>query len=135
MDRFGTWRRDTSVKIEDGQDVTVELLAGAGMVERAAGRAGGPERKALRAFAVDLRAGGPVGEKAALSIELAELMDRHPDRRFSTAYGRELEVVVDRERARFGAWYELFPRSTSPDPTRPGTLRDTMARLPYVAEM
>jgi starch synthase (maltosyl-transferring) len=135
IDRFGSWRRDTTVKIEAGQDVTVELLAGAEMVERAVERAVGPDRKALRSFAADLRTGGPVGEKAALSVELAERMEQHPDRRFFTSYGRELEVVVDRERARFGAWYELFPRSTSPDPARPGTLRDTIAWLPYVAEM
>ncbi len=135
IDRFGGWRRDTTVKIEAGLDVTVELLAGAEMVERAGGRAVGADRRALREFAADLRAGGPVGEKAALSVELAERMEQHPDRRFSTSYGKELEVVVDRERARFGAWYELFPRSTSPEPARPGTLRDTIARLPYVAEM
>src|SRR6266702_3022620 len=128
IDRFGGWRRDTTVKIEAGLDVTVELLAGAEMVERAGGRAVGADRRALREFAADLRAGGPVGEKA-------ERMEQHPDRRFSPSYGQELEVVVDRERARFGAWYELFPRSTSPEPARPGTLRDTIARLPYVAEM
>jgi starch synthase (maltosyl-transferring) len=135
IERFGGWRRDTAVKIEAGQDVTVELLAGAEMVERAAGRATGTDRRVLREFAGDLRSGGPVGEKAALSVELAERMEQHPDRRFSTSYGKELEVVVDRERARFGAWYEAFPRSTSPDPTRPGTLRDTVGWLPYIAGM
>jgi starch synthase (maltosyl-transferring) len=135
IERFGGWRRDTAVKIEAGQDVTVELLAGAEMVERAAGRATGTDRRVLREFAGDLRSGGPVGEKAALSVELAERMEQYPDRRFSTSYGKELEVVVDRERARFGAWYEAFPRSTSPDPTRPGTLRDTVGWLPYIAGM
>jgi len=43
--------------------------------------------------------------------------------------------LVDRERARFGAWYELFPRSTSPVPGRHGTFKDLEARLPYVAAM
>ena len=43
--------------------------------------------------------------------------------------------MVDREKAGFSAWYELFPRSCSPDPSRPGTLRDCEARLPYVAAM
>jgi len=135
IDRFGSWRRDTTVKIEDGQDVTVELLAGADMVDKAAGRAVGLDRRLLRSFCLDLRTGGPVGEKAALSVELAELMVRYPDRRFATSYGKELEVVVDRERARFSSWYEVFPRSTSPDPTRPGTLRDVIGWLPYVAGM
>jgi starch synthase (maltosyl-transferring) len=47
----------------------------------------------------------------------------------------ELPLVVDVERARFSAWYELFPRSTSPDPARAGTLADVVDRLGYVAEL
>ena len=42
---------------------------------------------------------------------------------------------VDRPLARCSAWYELFPRSTSPDPKRAGTLADVETRLPYIAEM
>jgi starch synthase (maltosyl-transferring) len=38
-------------------------------------------------------------------------------------------------RARFSAWYELFPRSASPDAQRHGTFRDCLARLPYVSSM
>jgi starch synthase (maltosyl-transferring) len=44
-------------------------------------------------------------------------------------------VSVDRERARFGAWYELFPRSMASEPGRHGTFADVEARLPYVARM
>ena len=44
-------------------------------------------------------------------------------------------IVVERERARFGAWYEMFPRSTSPEPGQHGTFKTTEARLPYVAGM
>ena len=43
-------------------------------------------------------------------------------------YERTLEVVVEPERARFSAWYELFPRSL-------GTLQDVVRHLPYVEEM
>ncbi len=53
----------------------------------------------------------------------------------ATTYEQEFGVQVDRERARFGAWYELFPRSTSPVPGRHGTFKDLEARLPYVAAM
>ncbi len=44
-------------------------------------------------------------------------------------------VWVDRPHARFSTWYELFARSASPDVSRPGTLRDVIDRLPYVAGM
>ena len=47
----------------------------------------------------------------------------------------ELPLVVDRPRARYSTWYELFPRSTSPEAGRHGTLKDCIARLPYVAEL
>ncbi len=60
---------------------------------------------------------------------------RYPDPTLETWYERELEVVVDRERARFPAWYELFPRSWSAIPGKHGTLRDVANRMDYVAEM
>jgi starch synthase (maltosyl-transferring) len=44
-------------------------------------------------------------------------------------------VTVDREKARFSAWYEMFPRSTSPRPEPHGTLQDCTKRLDYVAGM
>jgi starch synthase (maltosyl-transferring) len=43
--------------------------------------------------------------------------------------------VADRERARFGAWYEMFPRSCAQEPGRHGTFRDCERRLDYVASM
>ncbi|HZN23155.1 MAG TPA: alpha-amylase family glycosyl hydrolase, partial [Burkholderiales bacterium] len=74
-------------------------------------------------------------KRIALDEELAAVAKHYPDRRFATVYDRELRIFVDRERARFSSWYELFPRSTSPEPGRHGTFRDCEARLPYVAEL
>src|SRR5438045_96327 len=71
----------------------------------------------------------------ALDAGLLALMDRHPDRSRPGRAPRELRVTVERERARCGAWYEMFPRSCAPEPGRHGTFRDAEARLPYVAEM
>src|SRR5690606_20555797 len=39
------------------------------------------------------------------------------------------------ERARFSSWYELFPRSTTGDENRHGTLRDVISWLPRIADM
>src|SRR5439155_14519564 len=60
---------------------------------------------------------------------------RNADRRRATSYGRELVVVVDREKARFSAWYEMFPRSCSDQPGQHGTLLECINRLDYVAQM
>jgi starch synthase (maltosyl-transferring) len=69
----------------------------------------------------------------------SELLEGAPlaedDRRRSTTYDRILRVIVDPVRARFGAWYEMFPRSCTQDPTRSGTFRDAEARLPDIAAM
>ena len=135
VDRWATWTRDLAKKADAGQDVSVDLQGGAGMVGRAAGRAGGDDRRALRRAAAEIRRGGAAGVRAALADELAEAMARYPDRRHAVRYAAELPVVVDRERARFSAWYELFPRSTSDQPGRHGTFQDVEKRLAYVADL
>ena len=73
--------------------------------------------------------------KTAMDSALNDVMRRYPDRRYASVFERELVIVVDPVRARFSAWYELFPRSTSQDPGQNGTLADCEARLSYVAEM
>jgi starch synthase (maltosyl-transferring) len=152
IDRFGTWRGALAKKAEAGQDVRVELMAGVDLVTKAQARAHGPERRRLRAFARTIREGsdpemvkGLLGKarletrdaalRAALDPELAELMERHPDRRFAVTSEPELPVLVDRERARFSTWYELFPRSASAEPGRHGTFSDVEGRLPYVKRL
>jgi starch synthase (maltosyl-transferring) len=56
-------------------------------------------------------------------------------RSLGTRYPRALRVIVERERARFGAWYEMFPRSAGTDPSRSATFKEAEARLPYIAAM
>jgi starch synthase (maltosyl-transferring) len=68
-----------------------------------------------------------------------ELLEGAPpvehDRRGSTTYDRVLRVTVDPVRARFGAWYEMFPRSCTSDPARSGTFREAESRLPDIAAL
>ncbi len=89
----------------------------------------------MAAWAERLRQASPGGPWKLEELDaLAVQMDRWPDLQFATRYDCELKVVVDRERAQFSAWYEMFPRSTTGD-GRHGTFADCIARLPYVAEM
>jgi starch synthase (maltosyl-transferring) len=135
VDHFKTWSRDLEKRIEAGQDVTVDLLIGADLINQAHKQATSLQAKWLATFAETLRAGGSEGAREALSPELARLMSQCGERKSATTYDKELGVVVDRERARFGAWYELFPRSTASEPGRHGTFKDVEQRLPYVASM
>jgi starch synthase (maltosyl-transferring) len=137
VDTFASWRRDLGKKVEAGQDVASEILEGAAHVRSAAARARGDDCAWLRERGDLLARGGEQNDRimAALDPELGEVMDRWPDRGGGHVYERVLPVMVDRERARYGAWYELFPRSCAPEPGRHGTFRDVEARLPYVAGM
>ena len=135
IDHFNSWSRDLGKRVEAGQDISVDLLIGAEMVEDAHRRATKLDAAWLSTFAEALRAGGDEGARHALSPELARLVSLYGERRFATTYAKELEIIVDREQARFGAWYELFPRSTSAVPGQHGTFKDLEERLPYVASM
>jgi starch synthase (maltosyl-transferring) len=137
VDGFASWRHGLEKKVEAGQDVASELLEGAQIVAQAAKRAGGSETAAtltqLAGVLGDADAAPGVRIGTALSPELARLMAATPDRRLATRYDRVLEVLVERERARTGAWYEMFPRSAGPDPTRSATFDEAAQMLPYVA--
>jgi starch synthase (maltosyl-transferring) len=132
IDEFRTWRRDLQKKVDAGQDVSVDVLTGAELVEHAARRATGGDADRLRTWAERLSEVEP-NVVAALSDELAELMTRYPDRTLETT-SDSYDVVVDPPDARFSAWYEFFPRSTGRAGEH-GTFKDAIARLPYVAEM
>ncbi|MBW3539851.1 MAG: alpha-1,4-glucan--maltose-1-phosphate maltosyltransferase [Planctomycetes bacterium] len=137
VDRFLTWHRDFKKRVAAAQKVGMDLEIGARLVEAAVERAAGDDARRLSAWVRRLRdpeAARHV-EQICEEAELPELMRRYASRDFATTYGRELQVQVDRERARFSAWYELFPRSAAEEPGRHGTLRDVEARLPYVAGM
>lgn len=138
LDHFQSWRRDLRKRLEAGQDVRINLLIGADLVEQAAQRAEGADRRALNEWAAAIRSssrGTDEDADLALSATLSDLAARHPDRSAATRHPRQLELEVDRERARFSAWYEMFPRSCTDNPSRHGTFKDCEERLPYVASM
>jgi starch synthase (maltosyl-transferring) len=135
IDRFGTWSQDLEERRRAGQNVGLDLRGGARIVAAAAKRATGADARTLARHAERLESGDEGAEALALPGELAALIDRYPDLAGAASYARELAVVVDRERARFGAWYEMFPRAASSEPGRHGTLRDCEALLPEIAAM
>ncbi len=141
IDHFSSWVRDLRKRLEAGQDVGVDLLIGAELIDGAARRAAASgsaeDAQALQAWAAEITGEAPIAARAQRALDAADvaIAARYPDRTLATIYQPELGVVVDREKARFSAWYELFPRSASPDPKRHGTFRDVIERLPYVAGM
>lgn len=134
VDRFITWRRDMRKRLAAAQDVSVELRAGSLLVEQAARRAHSQDAIRLARFARLLREKDAVPE-VALDPELVGIMARYPDPDTESRNPQDLKVIVERERARFSAWYEMFPRSASLQPGMHGTFKDCEQRLSYVAAL
>ena len=138
IDRFGSWLKELVAKTDAEQDVSSELLEGAEIIQRAVGRPVDPDENLRLLEIADLlrRDAPPVARIwAAKDSNLRAFMDARPDRSASTTYGRTLRCVVDSVRARFGAWYEMFPRSVTPDASRSGTFREAETRLAEIAAM
>jgi len=140
IDHFASWRHELTKKSDAGQaDLSSELLEGAALVRSALGRTQAAERRAALSKAADAiedaSSSAATRVATALSADLARHMAAATDRSQATRHDRMLHVLVERERARFGAWYEMFPRSAGTDPTRSATFDEAVERLPYVAAM
>jgi starch synthase (maltosyl-transferring) len=141
-DHFSTWRRDLVKRVQAGQEVELELEEGAMLVERHLPLIP-PRRRGLVQAVIEAirsaRAEPARGESdpryvAVTDESLLDLVRSHPDRRGSSTYRPVLELTVDRERARFGAWYEFFARSTGRHGEH-GTFKTAAEMLPRVADM
>jgi starch synthase (maltosyl-transferring) len=135
-DRFVTWRRDLEKRYDAAQDVALELVVGAQMVREAAQNAPPEDARRLMLCADALEKEWPSGVRAEVAFEdsLTGLMRHYASREPLTEHDRGQRVVVDRERARFSAWYELFPRSTGAG-GKHGTFRTCVDWLPYIEKM
>jgi starch synthase (maltosyl-transferring) len=135
VDPFRTWQDDLQKKFEAGQDVAVELRMGADLLRQTAPGAASADAKALTEWAALLASPNTEAAVAlALSEELAGMMDRYPDRSRATTYPKELTVMVDRPKAVFSTWYEMFPRSFGREGEH-GSFRDVEQMLPGIAAM
>lgn len=138
IDPFKSWRRDLIKKMRARQNVSVDMMIGVQMAHEASKRAEGSAAARIQDLAEEMEkaAGRGSGISPALWDELDSLMDRWPDRASAATYGCELAVVVDREKARFSAWYEMFPRSRwAGREGGHGTFNDCKQRLSYIADM
>ena len=150
VDHFDTWRADLKKRIAAQphpanpsaggipQNIPLALRTGAILLETMSELAKGADAKLLQQVVLSLRwladENSPVYEYP-LADEIVEIAARYPDLSYATRSEKDVTVWVDRERARFSSWYELFPRSASPDPSRHGTLKDVEALLPSIEAM
>ncbi|MFF0783485.1 maltotransferase domain-containing protein [Streptomyces sp. NPDC003720] len=150
-DPVATWRHTARIKIPARIDVELVLAEGARLLDRALDALPSDEGRArevltaARARLADGALGPDERLAAALGAEVTEVLAARPLRELVTR-SEELPLRVDRERALYGAWYELFPRSEGAvaetvnaegvlEPPRSGTLRTAAERLEAVAAM
>ena len=150
VDPFQSWLHDFARRV-DADDVRIAATTGALLIEQAAGRAGrGGDAELLRSWAGELaRAPGASAAESTLDDTIganalkrvgtdearAAIARRYPDLTYALDHQQVFTVTVERERARFSAWYEFFPRSASDNPDRHGSFKDCEAWLPYVKRM
>ena len=137
IDVFASWRRGVAAKYDAGQDIALELAEGRALIGGVADRLRGRVRRLLRA-AIDATSDdvpARIAINCLLAADIEACMREWGPRQGVTRYEREVELVVDRAAARYGAWYEMFPRSQGSDPDRSATFRDCIKRLPDIKQM
>jgi starch synthase (maltosyl-transferring) len=132
-DHFATWHDEVRRKraAGDGEDLSSEVAEGALLLKAAAARARGEDEELIVAalkVAEDVDSTLEQKLDQVLDEDLLAAVERHPDRGDFTASELRPAVDVERERARFGSWYELFPRSW-------GGFAGVQTQLPKLAEL
>ncbi len=133
IDRYTTWQDMFKRRVDGGSDkaeLHTELQDGASLLRDAAAQASGRDRKRLEQAATAFEKGTV---KRALDESLLALAQQY-DPRQGAVESKPYPVYVDPELARFGAWYEFFPRS-APSSQRHATLDDAASLLPRIKEL
>jgi starch synthase (maltosyl-transferring) len=132
-DAYGTWRDELARKVAAGQhDLAGEISEGVVLLQNALNRVADGDDRGLIEYGLHTLEDADIPESAkhdvALGQELFEAVERAQERHGATTLQEPLAIEVDRLRARFGSWYELFPRSF-------GGLKGVEAQLPRLAEL
>ncbi|NJO02583.1 MAG: alpha-1,4-glucan--maltose-1-phosphate maltosyltransferase [Bacteroidia bacterium] len=134
---FGTWQKNLRKKYEAQQDIQVELLIGAEMMQDALGQAHEDDQNRLRALADQARQPQDIDTMVSTTLDnqLTDLVNKYENHDEFITHSDTFQVMVERTKALYSTWYELFPRSTAPEPGRHGTFRDVERVLPEIVRM
>jgi starch synthase (maltosyl-transferring) len=130
-DEFASWRRGFEQKRKANVATELDAMEGASLLTHAVGGCKQITAKIARACQAFLQSGSA---EILLCDELRGAMALGQLRRDITR-SMPLKLIVERPRARYSSWYEMVPRSQSPDPGRHGTWDDCIQRLPDIQSM
>jgi len=137
IDTFTSWKNGFEKKYSAGQDIDVELKIGLQVVEDALKRSTGKSKIQLQQWLNLLNEAESIEDKVNLirNNTITEALYKCTDKNKATIYPKVFEITVERKRAGFSTWYELFPRSTSETPGTHGTFNDVIKLLPRISRM
>ncbi len=141
VDHFKSWHRDILKKIDASVDIEVDLQMGAIIIQQTLDAYPDAEEKDenyLGKIIGKFTSGELLSENKIESIlnhKLYQIMVKYPLKRNVTSFEDIFEVSVERKKANFSTWYEIFPRSLHPEEGKHGTFQDCINFLPYVQEM
>jgi len=136
-DAYATWVEEIRKKVDAGIDVSSELIEGRAILQEIVERTTGSDASILRDAIGESHSS--VNQTAAVAALLQPQVERvvraNRNRDGSATLPKPLPLMVDRVRARFAAWYSMFPRSAGTVEGQSGTFRDVIEQLPRIDEM
>lgn len=141
VDQFKSWHRDILKKLEAGVEFDIDLLIGAGIIQNSLDlyeTIPEKDKKFLIKVVNEFKADDEAPEDKTGYIHnnrLYQIMIKYPVKNHIAATRQEFALKVERLRANFSSWYEVFPRSLGAGTDKYGTFTDCINFLPYVAEM
>jgi starch synthase (maltosyl-transferring) len=135
-DHYTTWKQGLKKKYEAGQDIAVELQIGVQLLEQAAAE-NETSKADILAWSAQLRQAESPAQSVvlALSEEVAKVMYQFRQEDLVTVFPTIYKIEVERKKAAYSTWYELFPRSAAAEAGKHGTFRDVIRLLPRVQKM
>ncbi|MCG2725745.1 MAG: alpha-1,4-glucan--maltose-1-phosphate maltosyltransferase [Elusimicrobia bacterium] len=136
IDNFKTHKRALAKKAEAGQDISVEMDMILPFIKNKSLAKGNKEAVEIKKFLDSLILAETDKEKLRIILnpKLSILMSICPETDSLVKYPKILEVLVERKRAAFSSWYEMFPRSCG-EGKKHGTFKDCEKLLPYISDM
>jgi len=137
VDHLITWLKDIQKRFQAQEKIKVDILSGIPLLEKLTQQITLKEGKYIRQLITRLKEEEHPEKLMAILQDklLAVIIEENPLKNHKTRYPKELKVIVDRKKALFSAWYELFPRSCSPEINQQGTFLYCEKILPDIANL
>jgi starch synthase (maltosyl-transferring) len=135
--RFDTWSTYFQKKVAAILNVASDLEEGLALLDTLRRQATNSDRILINTYIARISAAVNPEEVVHIlsGVELRAVAGRNESRNDAVRYHSILAVTADRPRARYGAWYEIFPRSFSTQPGKHGTFRDAESSLHDIKKM